>query len=232
MKRSHASEMMDAPDIDAELLIDDLKNLRRLNRYLGNYRSVCWGLTRLVGAQKQFSLLDVGMGSGDFLRTIVQWARRARLRARLSGLDLNPIAVAQAAEQTRSIGDVTILRGDAGALSFRPETFDFVLASQVLHHFSEERIVALLRHWSAVARRGIIISDLIRHPLPYYGVALLTRLFTRNVMTRTDAPLSVQRGFTMAEWLRLFNAAGVGTYEMHWMFPFRLLALIRVSKAK
>lgn len=231
MQRSCELEMMDAPVVSPGLLIDDLRNLRLLNRYLGNYRNVRLGLARLVGEQKQFSLLDVGTGSGDLPRTIVQWARSAGLRAKVSGLEANRIAAAQAAEQTRSFAEISLLRGDAAALPFGPATFDFVLASQVLHHFSEERIIELLRHWSAVARRGIIISDLIRHPLPYYGIRLLTRLLTRNVMTLTDAPLSVQRGFTMVEWKKLFDRAAIGSCEVHWAWPFRLLALITVGKA-
>ena len=231
MQRSCELEMMDAPVVSPGLLIDDLRNLRLLNRYLGNYRNVRLGLARLVGEQKQFSLLDVGTGSVDLPRTIVQWARSAGLRAKVSGLEANRIAAAQAAEQTRSFAEISLLRGDAAALPFGPATFDFVLASQVLHHFSEERIIELLRHWSAVARRGIIISDLIRHPLPYYGIRLLTRLLTRNVMTLTDAPLSVQRGFTMVEWKKLFDRAAIGSCEVHWAWPFRLLALITVGKA-
>jgi SAM-dependent methyltransferase len=221
--------MMDAPEVPRELLIDDLRNLRLLNRYLGNYRNVLRGLARLAGKQSQFSLLDVGTGSGDVPRAIVQWARRAGLRARVSGLEANRIAVAQAAEQTRRFGEISLVRGDAGTLPFRPASFDFVLASQLLHHYSEERVIGLLRQWAAVARQGIIVSDLIRHPLPYYGIQLLTRLLTRNVMTLTDAPLSVRRGFTLVEWKQLFDAADVGTVEVHLAFPFRVLALITVS---
>ena len=231
MQRSNELEMMDAPVVAPGLLIDDLRNLRLLNRYLGNYRNVRLGLARLVGEQKKFSLLDVGTGSGDLPRAIVQWARRAGLRAQVSGLEANRIAIAQAAEHNRSFAEISLLCGDAGALPFGPAAFDFVLASQVLHHFSEERIIYLLRHWSAIARRGIIISDLIRHPLPYYGIRLLTRLLTRNVMTLTDAPLSVQRGFTLAGWKNLFERAAIGSCAVHWAWPFRLLALITVDKA-
>ena len=229
MRRSDASEMMDAPEIPRELLIDDLGNLRLINRYLGNYRNVLRGLARFTGKQNHFSLLDVGTGSGDVPRTIVQWARRVGLRARVSALEANRIAVAQAAEQTRRFAEISLLRGDAVALPFRPASFDFVLASQLLHHYSEERIIALLRHWAPVARHGIIVSDLIRHPAPYYGIRVLTRVLTRNVMTLTDAPLSVRRGFTLDEWKKLFDAAEVGRCEVHWAFPFRLLALIRIG---
>ena len=83
MRRSSASEMMDAPEIPFELLIDDLRNLRLLNRYLGNYRNVLLGLARIAAKQNHFSLLDVGTGSGDVPRPIVQWARRAGLRPRV-----------------------------------------------------------------------------------------------------------------------------------------------------
>jgi len=230
MRRSSASEMMDAPDIPSGLLIDDLRNLRLLNRYLGNYRNVLRGLARFAAKQNHFSLLDVGTGSGDVPRRIVQWARREGLRARVTALETNRITVAQAVEQTRRFGEISLVRGDAVSLPFCRASFDFVLASQLLHHYSEERVIVLLRHWAAVARRGIIVSDLIRHPLPYYGIRLLTRLLTRNVMTLTDAPLSVRRGFTLAEWKKLFAAADIGSCEVYWTFPFRLLALIRVGK--
>jgi len=230
MERSTILEMMDAPEIPRELLIDDLGNLRLINHYLGNYRNVLRGLARFAGEQNHFSLLDVGTGSGDVPRAIVQWARRAGLRARVIALEANRIAVAQAAEQTRRFGEISLVRGDAMTLPFRPASFDFVLASQLLHHYSEERVIVLLRQWAAVARKGIIVSDLIRHPLAYHGIRLLTRLLTRNVMTLTDAPLSVRRGFTLAEWKKLLDAAEIGRCEFHWAFPFRLLALIRIGK--
>ncbi|HYA27272.1 MAG TPA: methyltransferase domain-containing protein [Acidobacteriota bacterium] len=226
MKRSNESEMMDAPDQPVALLIDDLRNLRIINAYLGNYRNVLRGLKRLVGVQKKFSLLDVGTGSADIPATIARWARRQRIGAHISGLEPNSVSLGQAAEQTREFPEISLLRADGMTLPFQPHSFDFVLASQLLHHYSEENIVGFLRSWAQVARQGIIVSDLIRHPLAYYSIHLLTRLFTRNVMTRTDGPLSVRRGLTMAEWRQLFRQAGVGSCEVHWAFPFRVLALI------
>jgi hypothetical protein len=109
---------------------------------------------------------------------------------------------------------------------FRLASFDFVLASQLLHHFSEEKIIAQLRIWSRLARRAIIISDLVRHPIAYCGIKLFTRLWTRNVMTLTDAPLSVQRAFTMAEWHALFRRAEIGPFQVFSVFPYRMLALV------
>ena len=231
MKRSTEREMMDLPGQPKELLADDLRNLRVINRYLGGYRNVLRGLARLVNEQRldRFTLLDIGTGSGDIPAVIARWARRQQIAARISGLEREAATVEEAVDQTRSFPEITILRGDATAPPFGAGSFDFVLTSQLLHHFKDEQIIALLRTWARLARRGIIVSDLVRHPVAYHGIRLLTKGFTRNVMTRTDAPLSVQRACTISEWRELLRRADVGRLRVRWMFPFRVLALISLK---
>lgn len=231
MKRSTEKEMMDLPGQPKELLADDLRNLRVINRYLGGYRNVLRGLARLVNEQRldRFTLLDLGTGSGDIPAVIARWARRQQIVARISGLEREAATVEEAVDQTRSFPEITILRGDATAPPFGAGSFDFVLTSQLLHHFKDEQIIALLRTWARLARRGIIVSDLVRHPVAYHGIRLLTKGFTRNVMTRTDAPLSVQRACTISEWRELLRRADVGRLRVRWMFPFRVLALISLK---
>lgn len=226
MKHSLEKEMMDLPGNPAHLLEEDLGNLRTINRYLGAYRGVVHCLEHVVLGNKisGFSLLDVGTGSGDIPIAIVRWAKREGISARVVGLEPPPVAAEMARRRTRDFPEISVIRGDGFHPPFSPSSFDFVFASQLLHHFSEVEIVALLRTWSRVARRGILVSDLIRHPLAYYGIALLTRVFTRNVMTRTDAPLSVRRAFTLAEWRELFNRAGIGEFYLSPIFPFRVFA--------
>jgi SAM-dependent methyltransferase len=247
MRRSHEKEMMDFPDNPKEVLAGELRNLRILNRYLGGYRSVLSGLDRLVGGGKLncFSLLDVGTGGGDIPARITNWAQQRGIKASIVALEPEPITARVAAILTQDQtsppfipllqsgkeGDfrrcgISVVRGDGNAPPFRAASFDFVLASQLLHHFSEERIIALLRTWSKLARKAIIISDLVRHPVAYCGIRLVTKLFTRNVMTLTDAPLSVQRAFTMAEWDELFRRAEIGPVQLFSVFPYRVLALV------
>jgi ubiquinone/menaquinone biosynthesis C-methylase UbiE len=231
MKRSTEKEMMDLPCQPKELLAGDLRNLRIINRYLGGYRNVLRGLARLVNEQKldRFTLLDVGTGSGDIPTVIARWARRRQIAARISGLEREAATVEEAVDQTRNFPEITILRGDAMAPPFGADSFDFVLTSQLLHHFKDEQIIALLRTWARLARRGIIVSDLVRHPVAYHGIRLLTKGFTRNIMTRTDAPLSVQRACTISEWRELLRQADVGRLRVQWMFPFRVLGLVSLT---
>ena len=228
MKRSYEKEMMDLPGQPKELLEEDLRNLRVINRYLGGSRNGVRGLKHVLRKQgfRQFSLLDVGTGSADIAVALLAWAKRRGIDARIVGLDADPVTAGTAAALSKRFAEVAIVRADAFAPPFAAKSFDFVFASQLLHHFSEERIVMALRNWSKVARRAIIVSDLVRHPLAYHGIRLLTRAFTRNVMTRTDAPLSVKRAFTVAEWRELFRSAGVGPFQIFPAFPFRVMALI------
>lgn len=228
MKRSTASEMMDLPGQPREILTGDLHNLRLFNRYLGNYHNVLRGLERLVLVHqlRHFTLLDVGTASGDIPGAIVGWARRRGIAARVSALERDPLSAAQASEQTHAFREISVLRGDGLAPPFGSASFDFVLASQLLHHFNDDQIIASLRTWARLARRGIIISDLVRHPIAYHGIRFLTKAFTCNAMTRFDAPLSVLRACTIPEWGALFRQADVGPVQIERGMPFRVLAVI------
>ena len=114
----------------------------------------------------------------------------------------------------------------------RSGSFDLVLSSQMLHHFSENDIINLLRGWSRVARRAIIVCDLVRHPVAYHGIRLVTKALTRNIMTRTDGPLSVQRAFTLDEWRDLFERAGIGPFQLFPKFPFRQITIFSMLERK
>ena len=226
MKRSHEQEMMDLPIVSQELLAGELKNLRRFNRYLGGYRGVETAIAEIVRQHrlKHLSLLDVGTGSADIPGRIVRWCQRRAIGVSIVALDLDPLAAKLAVQRVKHCPEIAVVRGDAAHPPFAPGSFDIVLASQFLHHFSEEQIVALLKNWSRLARRAVIVSDLVRHPLAYYGVRLLTRLFTTNVMTLTDAPLSIKRAFTLSEWRELCRRAAPDGFRLMTVFPFRVVA--------
>src|SRR3972149_7140578 len=161
MKRSYEKEMMDLPGQPRDMLEDDLRNSRVINRLLGNYRSVVRGLNSLVGTQKIdcFSLLDVGPGSGDIPARITDWARQRGIKSSIVALEPEPVTAQVAAtltnppfipllqrgkacpEQSRREGDfrrcgISVVRGDGMGPPFHAASFAFVLAVPLLHHFS------------------------------------------------------------------------------------------------
>ena len=234
MRRSLEKEMMDLPGNRRDLLEEDLANLRTINRRLGAYRGLLGYLRSLARTSrvKSFSLLDMGTGGGDIPVAIARWARSEGIDVKIVGLELDQVTLDVARRQSQNYPEISLVRADVFRPPFSRSVFDFVHASQLLHHFSENQIVALLKGWSRVARRGILVSDLIRHPLAYYGIGALTRLFSRNQMTRTDAPLSVKRAFTLNEWKGLFSQAGIGSAQVAQLFPFRIFAFFPLDSPK
>jgi ribosomal protein L11 methylase PrmA len=91
-----------------ELLADDLRNLRMLNRYLSGSRSVLLGLQRALGREplKQISVLDVGTGSADIPAAIFAWAKRRNVAAKIAGVEADSITARIAANQTKQLTDI------------------------------------------------------------------------------------------------------------------------------
>ena len=86
---------------------------------------------------------------------------------------------------------------------------DFVVCSNFLHHLDEREALAALAEMRRVAARGVVAVDLQRSDGAWLNVWLLTRLSTRNRLTRSDGPLSVRRAWTLPEARALLAEAGL-----------------------
>jgi len=78
-------------------------------------------------------------------------------------------------------------------------SIDLVTAIKFAHHFSGPALTRLVAEMARVARRRVIVLDIRRHWLAYWGFVAWSRLRTRNRLVRHDGPVSVLRAFTPAE---------------------------------
>lgn len=229
-ERSREPELIDGADYGREEYLDCLADLRRVNRYLGGYRSLARHLfpliSRLVaeraGDGRPIRLLDIGTGSADIPKVVVDWGRRHGVPMVFVVVDLNHLAASEAQSQVADYPEIVVLRADALALPFADRSFDFVLASLFLHHFEDAAAANLIRSFSRVAGRSFIINDLRRHPLAWLSIRVLTRIFTRNRLVRNDAVVSVERGFTAADLKKIAGLAGV-PLRVTRHFPYRYI---------
>ncbi|MGH9916260.1 MAG: hypothetical protein ACRD63_13350, partial [Pyrinomonadaceae bacterium] len=87
--RSPDLEHLDVGDYTPEEYEGCISELKWINRFLGDARALKKSLIRAIehSGARQFSVLDVGAGSGELLRVIFEWAREGDRRGVLTGLE-------------------------------------------------------------------------------------------------------------------------------------------------
>jgi SAM-dependent methyltransferase len=193
--RSRESELLDAPDIDPQLITRSLADVARSNALFGGLSAAIDEFRdALKELPRRASLLDVGTGLGDIPRS-------ARDVADENGIELHAFGLDSAEELARASSTAVdcVVCGDALELPFADKSIDVVMCSQVLHHFSRPDALTLLREMDRVARVRVIVSDLRRSRLAALGLWLASFPLRFHAVSRHDGVVSVMRGFTPDE---------------------------------
>jgi ubiquinone/menaquinone biosynthesis C-methylase UbiE len=223
--RSYELEDIDTGNYTPEEYEHCISELQLVNRWMGDAHALKQTLLRDVEENKvaEFSVLDVGAGSGELLRVAADWARPTGRRFRGVGLELNERSAQAILEASTDFPEITSVRGNALQLPFADAEFDYVMCSLFTHHFVDERVVDILREMSRVARRRIFVIDLHRDPVPYFFYTTLGKLVLKNRLLRHDGALSILRSFKADELVRLGKAAGLRDLWVEHHFPARLV---------
>ncbi len=216
-------ERLDAPDADPGAVASSLDDLARINRaFLGTWLTIA-SVRDLVGGLPTgaaVSFLDAGCGGGDMAASLARWARGKGFRPRVVAIDASPVIAALAEE--RYDGELDVQVGDMRALELADESVDVATCSLVLHHFEPGDAVRALRELRRVARRGVVVNDLVRTRFGLLGAHAVARLATRNPITRHDAVVSVRRAYTRAELEELLRAAGLRPVRRRGTLGYRV----------
>jgi len=218
-------EIMDRPGNEPTLLRADLRVLEDVNRCLGGYRIPLLYLRKLSGSlrsAKTLTILDLATGAADVPRAIATWARSQRIDIAITAVDANPEILRIARENTADWPEISIEQQDLLALPYPAASFDVVLCSLALHHFSESDAVAILRRIHDIARGGWIINDLRRNRIAIGLSKLMARTIITNPIARFDAPASCERAFTIAEWRAMATRAGLSRFTIRRHRFFRM----------
>ncbi len=205
-------ELMDRPNPDPTMLRDDLKNLRTINRNFGGLRVVQRYAGRLmskIDASRTVQILDLATGSADHPIALVEFARSIGRSVRVTAVERNPLTASIARERTAPYKEITVELGNILAMTWQPASFDIVLCSLAIHHFSREDAVRILATMHRVARVGIVVNDLNRSWPAAWTAWAYAHATSRNPMTRNDSYVSVLRAFTPRELLSMATEAGI-----------------------
>jgi len=230
-KRIHEEELLDAGEGTDEDVARSLSDLRRVNRFLGGKKVLLRAISSCLRGTglAQVSLLDVGTGSADMPMAVVEKCKLLGLDTFVAAVDISERNLRVSRSQLGVSSDIHLVRADSLRLPFAARSFDFVTASLFLHHFRDDDVVRLLADFGRIARRGVIVNDLVRNVVPYYFARITGPILAASFLTRNDGPVSVLSGFTADEIKDLAERAGLKVRKVRRVFPYRLLLIADVS---
>jgi ubiquinone/menaquinone biosynthesis C-methylase UbiE len=224
-KRSYQLERIDTGDYTDEEYDVCLSELRFINRWIGDIYALKATLLKDIKTQdlQEFSVLDVGAGSGELLREIAKFAKKRNRNAKLFGIEYNELSAKSILSESKDLREISAIRGDGFSLPFADNSFDYTICSLFTHHFTDENVVKLLSEMKRVSNCGVYIIDLHRHPVAYGLYKLFCLAFRISNLVKEDGSLSVLRGFKPNELKDLAEKAEMENISVTRHSPFRLV---------
>jgi hypothetical protein len=233
MKRLVQPEWLDEMPATAREAIGSRRDLQRLNTWMAHPRLAWKALHSIPLRGPAPRLAELGAGDGTFLLGV---ARRLGNSWRGTAATLVDRQSLVAAETVRGFSDlgwrVQFCRSDVfdWCVHSGTERFDAVLANLFLHHFGQGELRKLLQLIRRRSHGFIAIEP--RRSLLSLAFSNLVGFIGCNAVTRHDAPVSVQAGFSGRELSRLFNGNGEWTVRERAAGPFSHLFCARKKSGR
>ena len=214
MLRTLQPELLDSLPTDHPDARHSRRDLRLINRLMGNHRWFARTLPPLVRAGE--CVLELGAGTGELA------LRLSAQNIPVDGLDFVTCPEKWPRACAWHTADLRSFTGYA--------SYPAVIANLILHHLSEAELASL---GATLARtpRVILASEPTRSRRSQHLFALLSPLLRANHVTRHDAHVSIAAGFRDAELPR-----SLGLDPAHWdcrcsttaLGAYRLIAIRRL----
>ncbi|VAX30381.1 hypothetical protein MNBD_NITROSPINAE05-300 [hydrothermal vent metagenome] len=230
--RNLRDELLDLDEAPFEEVKDSLNDVQTVNRYLSGYRVLLHHAEKFLKSHNEnrpVTILDAATGSADQPIALVKLARKLNIPVKIFAIDINFKMIRFAREMTAQFPEIELIQCDVLSLPFNENSIDLAINNLSLHHFSREMAVAILGAMYKISRLGIIVNDLHRSRIAHAAIFILTRLLTKNRLTRYDAPVSVMNAFTPAEFCELARDAGLPEFKVHRHFPYRIALVAKKS---
>ena len=222
--RSDEPEIMDDFALEGEDLRDALDKIAKINQLLGGNKLTLRGVQSLltsISKSQKITIVDVGCGNGDMLRTISDFGLENDYKFELIGIDANAFTINHARKLSKCYPDITYKCQDIFGQHFVELKYDILLCTLTLHHFKEDEINKLLTIFNANSNIGIVINDLHRSTIAYRLFQLICIVFRLNKMSREDGLISILRGFKRNELIHFSKKLNFKNYRIKWRWAFR-----------
>lgn len=228
--RTDEPEIMDDFSLEGEELRDALNKIAKINQLLGGNKLTLNGLKTFLSENHKnhlFTIIDVGCGNGDMLRTIADYGIKNGYNFNLIGIDANAFTVNHAITLSTKYQNISYLCEDIFTIDVSKINCDVVLCTLTLHHFKDDEIIQILNIFKKTANLGMVINDLQRSAVAYRLFQLLCVTFRLNNMSREDGLISILRGFKKKELIAFSEKLNFKKYTVQWKWAFRFQWIIQ-----
>jgi 2-polyprenyl-3-methyl-5-hydroxy-6-metoxy-1,4-benzoquinol methylase len=222
--RTNEPEIMDDFALEGETLRDALDKIAKINQFLGGNKLTIRGVESLIKnipQSTEISIIDIGCGNGDMLRSLADYGLKNDLNFKLVGIDANAFTIKYADELSKHYPNISYQCIDIFEKPFLDLKYDIALCTLTLHHFKEDEIERLLHIFEKQSRIGIVINDLHRNALAYRLFQSLCYVFRLNSMSKEDGLTSILRGFKKQELVEFSKKLNFSNYKIQWKWAFR-----------
>jgi 2-polyprenyl-3-methyl-5-hydroxy-6-metoxy-1,4-benzoquinol methylase len=222
--RTDESEIMDDFQLEGDELRDALDKIAKINQLLGGNKLTLLGVKELIADNPktaEITIVDVGCGNGDMLRTLADYGLQHNIKFNLIGVDANNFTVKHAINLSKMYPNISYHCEDIFDKPFEELKYDIVLCTLTLHHFKDEEIIKIMTSFYANASIGVVVNDLQRSTVSYRLFQCLCFVFQLNNMSRQDGLISILRGFKKEELLRFSEKLNFKKYKIQWKWAFR-----------
>jgi ubiquinone/menaquinone biosynthesis C-methylase UbiE len=221
--RTYQREILDDHEPEQAVVDRIYAFLSMVNQRFGGARATIdrfADFSRSWAPGERITVLDVATGAADVPRALVAWGRRQGFDLRVTALDISESALDYARRVGAPDERLRLVRADVERPCWRDGAFDYVTSALFFHHLTDGQIVTTLRTFDRLARRGIVVNDLVRSRQAWVLTWLLTRPF--HPILNHDGPLSVRRALTPPEITALATRAGLPWLSVRRHFGQRM----------
>lgn len=224
-RRSYQKELLDQDEIPFADIQQNMKELDFINTWLGGHAITVSAFKHLSRGKNEISVCEIGCGGGDNLVAIYNWCQRKHIQLSIIGIDIKEECI-DYAKSRKTLSSATWITDDYKKVLFDTKP-DIIFSSLFCHHFADEELIIQINWMKQNSKIGFFINDLHRNFLAYHSIKLLTRLFSKSYLVKSDAPLSVARGFKRNELKRLCGEASTDKATVTWKWAFRYLVMYK-----
>lgn len=192
MKRIVQPELLDALPPDNPRAVRSRRDLRRINRLMGNASALARSLESHWPKDRAIRITEIGAGDGNLMAQVVRQLSASWPKGKVTLLDLQASVTADTLQSFERL-DWEASASIADVFKWSPMNGEIVIANLFLHHFEDHQLVPLLQRIAARASLFIAMEPR-RAQWPLFCSRFLWAIGCNDV-TRHDAVVSVRAGF-------------------------------------